>query len=324
MHKSILDVLVFLSTLALAGRLTAQQLEWRNMAELPQPVAGYMAGVVDGKLLIIGGSYWENKTKRWIDSVQAFDPRSNTWQNEAPLPEPRSDGALGIIGNDIYIFGGNGGADTRNDAIVFHAGKWSALPTADLPQPRQYAAAISSRGSIYLLGGLSKAGQYESVTNTFWRWRPKQKGWETLPPLPGPGRINHAMAEINGEIYVLGGATTGPKGVRNLNDAYSFDPNRKRWTRLGDLPVSNRAWWAVGLGHRALVLGGYTDVFESRVYWYDPQHNLRSAGDLPHPLADAKFFRMGDMLVGTGGEAAAGIRGKWTMTAEIPKSTPRE
>jgi len=309
---------------AMPSLLTAQQLRWRDMAKLPRPVAGYMGGVVNGKLLIIGGSYWENKTKQWTDLVQVFDPRSNTWRKGPSLPGQRSDAAFAAIGNDIYVFGGSNGTEVRKDAILLHRGKWRRLPAGDLPDLRLYAVAIASGESIYVLGGLSKAGDYESVASTFWRWNPMQKGWDTLPPLPGPGRIGHAMAEINGRIYVFGGATTGPKDVRNLNDAYCFDPANSKWTRLSDLPVPVRALWAVGLGNHALLLGGYTDVFERRVYLYDPEHDLQRADDLPHALADIKFFRLGEMLVGAGGEAADRVRGSWTMGADVPKLTPRK
>jgi N-acetylneuraminic acid mutarotase len=298
----------------------AQELIWREMTELPRPVAGYMAGVSHGRLVIIGGSYWENKQKHWTDVVQVFDPRSNTWNNEAPLPSPRSDGASATLGDDIYLFGGGKGTDVGRDGLVLHAGKWSAVASGDLPESRLYATAIASGGYIYLLGGMSKAGDYKTVANTFWRWRPGAKQWEMLPALPGPGRINHAMAEVRGSIYVLGGATTGPVDVENLKDAYKYNLHNKTWTKLPDLKVANRAWWAVGIGGRALVLAGYTNDFAREAYWYDPQRGLTDAGVLPHGLADTKFFRIVDVVVGAGGEAGPGIRGKWTLQAQLPES----
>jgi N-acetylneuraminic acid mutarotase len=313
-----LSLMVFAATV-LGGAPGAQELTWHEMAELPRPVAGYMAGVSHGKLLIVGGSYWENKQKHWSDLVQAFDPSTNAWTNEAPLPSPRSDAASASLADDVYFFGGGTGNEVRSDGMVLHAGKWSAVPGADLPEPRLYATAISSSRYIYLLGGMSKAGDYNTVTNTFWRWRPGAKQWETLTPLPGPGRISHAMADIHGSIYVFGGATTGPKDVENLKDAYKYDPRSRKWTKLPALTVANRAWWAVGIGGRALVLAGYTNDFAREVYWYDPEQGLKDAGMLPHGLADTKFFRIGDVVVGAGGEAGPGIRGKWTLQAEIPK-----
>jgi len=311
---------LLLIALAVLGNIASgQELVWKEMAELPRSVAGYIAGSVHGKLLIVGGTYWENRQKHCTDLVQAFDPVTNTWTNQTPLPTPRSDAASAVLHEDLYVFGGGFGNDARKDALVFHRGKWSPVPDADLPEPRLFATAISSGGYIYLLGGQSGTSDYTTVANTFWRWRPKTKGWEVLPPLPGPGRLSHAMAEIDGSIYVLGGATTGPKDVQNLGDADKYDPASRTWTRLPDLTVANRAWWAVGLRHRGLVLGGYTSDFAREVYIYDPNGNLQPASPLPHALADAKFFRIRNFVVGTGGEAAPGIRGKWTLQGRDPK-----
>lgn len=307
---------------ALCAAATSQELVWRERAELPLPVAGYMAGVSHGKLFIIGGSYWEHVEKKWTDRVQVFDPRANRWQPGPPLPEPRSDAASVALGQDIYLFGGGMGGQIRRDALVLHGGAWRTVPEAELPEPRLYATAVAHAGYIYLLGGISKAGDYHTAGSTFWRWRPGQTGWETLPPLPGPGRINHAMAAIADSIYVFGGAAAGeaPGAVVNLNDAYRFDPSHRQWTRLADLPVANRSWWAVSLGHSALLLAGYTDDYARAVYRYIPGQNAQPAGGLPQGLADVKFFRIGGAVVGAGGEAGPGVRGKWTLQAEVPFS----
>lgn len=313
-----LKLAFMLATVAfVAGTAIAQELKWREMAELPRPVAGYMSGIVHGKYVIAGGSYWENKQKKWSNLVQAFDPSSNKWTNLAELPAARSDAASVTLGDDFYCFGGGSGTDVLADAIVLHNGKWSRVENADLPQPRLYAVAVSSGGWIYLLGGIPKAGDYKTIGNEFWRWRPGLKKWEVLEPLPGPGRISHAMYVSDGSIYVLGGATTGGQDVTNLKDAYRYDMRSGKWTKLPDLSVANRAWWAVAVGHRALLVGGYTDQYVDTVYWYDPEHGLTPSESLPHTLADAKFFRIGNQVIGSGGEAAPGIRGKWTVAADI-------
>jgi N-acetylneuraminic acid mutarotase len=306
---------------ALATVAGAQRLTWCDLADLPRPVAGYMAGVSHRRLLIIGGSYWEDEKKQWSDLVQSFDPQTNSWRNETALPEPRSDAASATVGSDVYIFGGGSASRVRKDALLLRDGKWSRLPGANLPEPRLYAVAVASHGSIYILGGISIAGNYKTATNTFWRLRLGEKGWKTLPPLPGPGRFNHAMADIQGKIYVFGGATAGPDGVQNLSDAYRFDPALDKWMHLPELRVANRSWWAVEVGERALLLAGYTNDFRREVYWYDTKSSqIQPAGDLPHALADIKFFRMGDLLIGAGGEAGPRVRGRWTMQAKLPKS----
>ena len=315
--------LILLAAAVVGGAARAQELTWREMADLPRPVAGYMGGVIGGKMLIAGGSYWEDKQKHWSDEVQVFDPASNTWTRGPAMPAPRSDAASAVLGDDLYCFGGGAGNEVTADAWALHDGKWHQVIEAKLPEPRLFAVALAYAGYIYLLGGVPKAGDYKTMPTTFWRWRPGAKGWETLAPLPGAGRISHAMAQIKGGLYVFGGATTGGRDVENLKDAYRYDPKNNKWTELPDLPIADRAWWAVSVRRRALLLGGYTNDFEKQVYWYDPPHNLQSAGSLPHALADTKFYRIGNLVVGAGGEAGAGIRGKWTLAAELPRHSGR-
>jgi N-acetylneuraminic acid mutarotase len=304
----------------LGSGATMETLVWKQMVDLPRPVAGYMAGVSHGNLFVIGGSFWEAGKKQWTAKVQIFDPLANSWREGPPLNEPRSDAACATLHDDIYFFGGGAGNEVRRDAQVLHNGAWRALPEGELPEPRLFATAVAYEDSIYLLGGMGDAGDYRKASAQFWRWRPGNKRWQLLASLPGPGRISHAMAVIGKAIYVFGGAAAAGAGdVKNLNDVYRYDPQANRWTRLPDLPVANRAWWALSLGNSALVLAGYTDDYARAVYQYTPQNGLQMIGSLPHGLADTKFFLINNLVVGTGGETGPGIRGKWTLQAEIPK-----
>ena len=320
MRNAIVTGALGVALMGLMGAANGIELAWRERAPLPQPVAGYMGGVLHGHLYIIGGSYWAGKQKRWTDRVQVFDPAVDTWRPGPPLPQPESD-AVGVsLDGAIYLFGGGEGDAIRRDALELRGDRWTPVPDAELPAPRLYANAAVEGGWVYLLGGLPNAHDYTSASTTFWRWRPGEKGWQSLPDLPGPGRINFAMASVGGEIYVFGGATgAGANGVRNLNDAYRYNPGTRRWQRLPDLPVANRSWWAVGLGHSALLLAGYTNDYASAVYRFIPGEGARAEGRLPRGLADIKFFRIGDRVVGTGGEAGPGIRGHWTMEAPLPR-----
>lgn len=306
----------------MAFALIPKPLRWRERAPLPQPRAGYMAGVISGKLVLAGGSYWEGKQKMWSAHVDVFDPQKNFWCASTLMPQPRSDAASVTIADALYVFGGGSNNVVRDDALMFRGGKWAQVPAARLPEPRLYSIAVVCRGSIFLIGGLRKAGDYSTASDTLWVWNPKQprKGWRDLPSLPGPGRITLAATELDGKIYVFGGATwDGANGVRNLNDAYQFNPQDLKWTRLPDLPVARRCWWAVSIKHGILLLGGYTNTYAREIYVYDPvSKSLRQVGLLPHAICDAKFFRVSDYIIGAGGESGFGIRAPWTLQAKLP------
>jgi hypothetical protein len=68
-----------------------------------------------------------------------------------------------------------------------------------------------------------------------------------------------------------------------------------------------------------LLIGGYTTTYEKDVFEYElVTHSLRQLGALPQGVCDAKFSRIGNLIVGAGGEVADKIRGAWTFEALLP------
>jgi len=299
---------------------TPTELTWRERAALPLPRAGYVAGVINGRYIVAGGSYWENNQRHWTSRVDEFDPRTNAWSQSVSLPEARSDAACVMVRDTLYVFGGGAHGHARSDALALRAGEWEAVPHAALPEPRLYASAVAFDGQVYVVAGLSKPGDYASARNTFWKLTvgSARKGWESLPPLPGPGLVNAAVTVVGQRIYVFGGAHAGGANVVNSNKAYVFDCKTERWESLPDLPVSRRCWSAVPLRGKVLLIGGYTDSCHKDVLTYDLRaHTLDPAGDLPQGTCDAKFFRLGNSIIGAGGEVADGIRGEGTYQARL-------
>jgi len=298
-----------------------QEFVWRERAQLSLPRAGYMAGVIHGKYVIAGGSYWQDKKKQWTDEVDVYDPAHDSWSHAARLPEPRSDAASVSLGGNLYLFGGGANGAIRRDALVFHGGKWSSLPTAELPEPRIYSVAVANRGLIYILGGMSKHNDYSSLSNKVWVWNPHtpNKRWKEVHSFPGPGLMTAAVAAFGGKIYVLGGAKEGGQDVVNVNTAYVYDPRTDTWAILPPLPLGRRCWWGLTAPPDIYLFGGYTSTNERDVFSYSPATGaLTKVGEMPHGLCDAKFFFIDSSIYGVGGESAPGIRGRWTLEAVLP------
>ena len=60
--------------------------QWKQLAPLPLPRAGSAVGILDGKLVVAGGTYWREGRKFWCEQVDGFDPSTNRWAPKAPLP----------------------------------------------------------------------------------------------------------------------------------------------------------------------------------------------------------------------------------------------
>lgn len=291
-------------------------LVWREGAQLPQPRAGYIAGALDNHFVIAGGSYWKDDQKVWSDRTDLFDPRTDRWSAGPPLPHVLSDAASSTLGEAVYVFGGIANGKLFDDILKLDRNGWNVLEDTRLPEPRMYSVAATLGDAIYILGGLSVAGDLKTATTDLLRWEPG-KPCQKLASFPGLARVSAAFTAAGGRLYVFGGAHQEGGQVRNLNDAWVYDPVTNRWEELPSLPMARRAWSAFASNDYTVVIsGGYTDSFSSEVYEFDIRtRKTRIAGKLPHGLADAKYVRVGSTIVTAGGESGIKIRSPWTLLA---------
>jgi hypothetical protein len=105
------------------------------------------------------------------------------------------------------------------------------------------------------IGGRSSG--VETSTALVESWRPGQRGWRRLAPLPEP-RSEVAAVSHGGRVIVLGGVTTEYRIV--VSSVAALDPRDGRWERLPDLLKPRFAHSAVFLGHRLHVLAGALPV----------------------------------------------------------------
>ena len=91
----------------LALTALAFQLTWHSRAPLPEPRAGLLHAVVDGKLLAAGGAYWKDNQKIWSRRMDLYDPATNSWSPGASMPHTRADSASVVTGDEILFLGGS-------------------------------------------------------------------------------------------------------------------------------------------------------------------------------------------------------------------------
>ena len=300
--------------------MDASSSEWSQGPLLPLPRAGYAAGVIENRYVLAGGTFWNGSNKTWSSRVDILDTGSNTWSEGASMPEPRGDAASAVVGDALYVFGGGDHGSVRSDVRMFRRGKWTGLTNAGMPEPRLFATAVTVADCVYVLGGLSRVGDYQSASNSIWKWESRRAGakWEKLPAWPGPGLISSAIAAHDGAIYLFGGAEASGRDIKNNNSVFRFDCHSQRWSRLPDLPIATRCWWSVPVGKTALLIGGYTNRFQADVFEYNfDNYSLHRSKRLPQPVCDAKFFRIGQLLVGAGGEIGDRTRGSFTFEYKL-------
>lgn len=90
---------------------------------------------IDGRMYVIGG--WNGYST--LSSVEVYDPGSDTWTSETPMPTARYGVAYASVGSKIYAIGGDHGGvggnwQIRNDEFTVHITQTAFFVGVD-PQP---------------------------------------------------------------------------------------------------------------------------------------------------------------------------------------------
>ncbi len=251
--------------------------------------AGPLAGVSKGALLVGGGAnfpeaVWGEGTKTWHDGLFVLAADAKEWKSGFRLPRKLAYGVSATVPQGIICAGGSDSERAYADAFLL---QWTGqdvriIPLPPLPAPRAAAAGAVLKGYLYVAGGQTATAETE-VANTFWRLKlPDAKEtnpcwdqlkWEQLESWPGPPRSQAVAAAQAGKFHLFSGFDlTQAEGDdkprrRYLNDAYSYDPARKQWKRLADVPapaVAAAPAAACGESH-ILILGGHDGTLDTQI-----------------------------------------------------------
>lgn len=248
-------------------------IHWHRGPDLPQGFQDSECGIVNDVLITTCGfgqglalpipgketKYPRGFLKRtWGLSLN--DPQTS-WQRLPDFPGDARQELFGIsVGDKLYAWGGFSyeAPYTYKDGYCLsqfdHRWKWEKLSDLPFALCSSGIAAIGSK--IYVSGGMryfiENGGGY--LCNTPEQGAPigsqlivldtaqPGSGWKFLPPCPGTPRAVHAMAAVDGKIYILGGANGTDNASKNLLtvvDNWRFDPQTNQWDRLADLPVAS-------------------------------------------------------------------------------------
>jgi N-acetylneuraminic acid mutarotase len=152
---------------------------WTSGAPIPVPVIAPDVGALNigglkGQINVIGG--WDGSNGFTVYSYnQIYYPVSNTWSTGAVLPTANYGGAVGVVKNVLYLFGGTPDGSTVTNAVWAYNPKtdsWS--PRTAMPTARVVARAVVENNIIYVIGGqdanfnqLATVESYNPATDTW-------------------------------------------------------------------------------------------------------------------------------------------------------------
>ena len=315
---------------------------WTALPRTPQTVSGAGAGIVDGRLVIVG-----RETPTSVSgAVHAYDltaPNNATWITLAPLTPPPGRHGLGVtaIGNTLYAVGGatkagHTGSTNLVAALTVPARRVHAAaawwPRQEMPVAVQQINATELNGRIWTAGGLDS---HSKATATTQFYDPVINSWELGPPLPEP--MHHAMlVNYHDQLAVIGGfrsSDTDPLAVTSPR-MLLLDINTDKWVDGPPLRHPRAGGGAAVCDNKIVVMGGrvgnpaelvtQTEVYDGTAW--------RAAADIPTPgdhlavTADSRYcYAVGGRKFSAGSNTDVVQRydpkaDRWTILPRTPQT----
>jgi len=223
---------------------------WTSKTSMPTPARGL--GSMDTLAnagYFIGGV--DNTPNRLTDNDQYIP---DTWTAMTSLGAVRWKHGSGVIGDSIYIFGGQEASGTIGDTDTYAYNSWAARTAMGTARSGVMSFELSDK--IYACGGENASSTYVSTVEEY-----SLDAWTAMTSLPSARGYQEAdsLSDTNG--YAIGGDVDTNK----LNDVDEYVSDT--WTNKLDMPAPNRSSSAVvaiqpvtvpdpGVGGTGYIYGG--------------------------------------------------------------------
>jgi N-acetylneuraminic acid mutarotase len=307
---------------------TAATAQWQKVAPLPEGNGGFMAGCVRGKVVVAGGTNWQNNVKHWLDKVWVYDPGTDQWSAGSLLPHPVAYAAFASDGEHLYFAGGADGKKARNEVYALGA-DLKIKEVGRLSHPMAFSSGAWEDGKLHVLGGTPDMDDWSMVTTELQCAEPTSGKVSTLPSLAerSHGLGIPAVASVGGKMFAFTGAwlASSSDQVSNMAEAFCYDFAKRQWQTIQSYPKAVRGLAAVTLDDRRIYLaGGYgsdAEGFLSEAFIYQTDLN-RYTPALALPFsAGTTLVRCGGWIYVLGGEDIKKHRTPQSFRISVQKLT---
>jgi N-acetylneuraminic acid mutarotase len=216
------------------------------------------------------------------------------WNSQPPLPTGTTQLGIAAVGGKIYTVGGYVGVPSNApyNVLAYDLVENTFQVKAPIPTPRGGLGVASVQGKIYAIGGyLIDEYGVQGESNIVQEYDPQTNTWRSRMAML-TSRSGLAIAELNGKIYVAGGASGESPNLAYHTNLEMYDPASDTWTVLPPMLIPRSEFALVASNGKLYAIGGYYSDPQGQTYqWlntveaYDPVSGIWSSkASLPNGL----------------------------------------
>ena len=280
-HSHLQSLLFGLFTTALLFMVVSNAAgeKWQIVSELSTQRTGFSTAVVDGKIYLIGGTPFQNRRGPYgLSTVEVYDPKTNSWEQVADMPTPRTSTETAVVNGTIYVCGGYNGIDNRAVNLKFldiveaydpQTDTWTRKQGMSVSRVDFGVGAVA--GKIYSIGGsvhpLDRKPEAPGRIDLVEAYDPATDTWVKRADMPTK-RDGFGVGVINNRIYAIGGGGWPQVGAGGpfLTVIEAYNPKINRWERKNEMPNLRLAFSTVVLDDVIHLIGGF--IWQGRVPQY--------------------------------------------------------
>ena len=207
---------------------------WVKVAPLPilARIILHSVASLNGLLYVCGG-YTSTLGTKYSKNVFVHNPKTNTWQEYAPMIHGRA--ALCTVATSQHIYAIGGVAEDKNatNAVQrFDPRRNTWMLVSSMIEKRKGLCGAAFKNNIFVFGGTGISGPIHSAE----MYDIEEDQWQNIPNMQVP-RVFAGAAVVQGLIYIIGGSgllSSAPEEHKRMIECY--DPSIGQLAEKGSIP----------------------------------------------------------------------------------------
>lgn len=140
---------------------------WTPLVPLPSARSGGGSAVIDGILYAVGGAVSVNFAAVPVNTVESYNPATNTWTTLASMPTARYALGVGTIGGILYAVGGFDGSNVLDVVEAYNPATDTWTQMNPMPSATLDPGVGTINGTLYVVGGSTSPSNPTATVQAF-------------------------------------------------------------------------------------------------------------------------------------------------------------